>query len=92
MKIRIYKPLVACEEFYRSSWFKSRPKHIQKLFRKYPIFTRLNIDSIKYYLVGIDESKKKGNEMLIISKYNPLTDYQLAVNNKVKIHIKHLKQ
>ena len=71
-------------KLYESEWFKERPIHIKKLFKKYPInqLYFLKTEDDKYYsciIIGWDENKNKPPtaRICVNGAFPPLTQRQV---------------
>jgi len=66
------------EEF--QIWLKTRPEIIQKLGKEFPIGSLILHEGEELFLVGYRE-----NGGLLVSKYNPSIEYELAVEEKFPV-------
>ena len=68
------------------AWLKTRPHCVQDLAREFPPMTRVLVDGVMLRVFGYTE-----DDMLIVSRVNPVEDYDGAMEAKELLCAKHLR-
>lgn len=69
-----------------AEWIASRPESVQKLAAEFPLGTAFEVKGRILYLVGYNE-----DDSLIVSRFNPATDYEAANENREYLCASHCR-